>query len=114
MKRYMLAAVLIVILPSAARAQRTGPVEWFPGGTYDPSIPVPRDFLGYEIGDDYTYHHQMKAYMEGEAYYGHIGETKAVGVKLRFLETLREKSRDPKIREESRKRMRSWDQSKFL
>ena len=57
---------------------------------------------------------QMKAYIEGEAYYGHIGETKAVGVKLRFLETLREKSRDPKIREESRKRMRAWDQSKFL
>jgi Zinc carboxypeptidase len=36
---------------------------WFPGSTYDPGIPTPKSVLGYEIGEYYTEHPQMTAYM---------------------------------------------------
>lgn len=36
--------------------------EFFPGGTYDGRITTPQDFLGYELGDRFTLHHQMVAY----------------------------------------------------
>jgi len=57
---------------------------------------------------------QMKNYIEGKTYYGHVGETRAVDARLTFLETLRKKSRDSKVREECQKKMREWDESKFL
>jgi hypothetical protein len=37
--------------------------EWLPGGEYDPAIPTPKQFLGYEIGDYLTDNHQMVAYI---------------------------------------------------
>lgn len=57
---------------------------------------------------------QMRDYIEGKAYYGHIGETRALDKRLRFLETLSKKSRDPRIREESKRKMKKWDESRFL
>ena len=57
---------------------------------------------------------QMKNYIEGKSYYGHVGETRAVDARLTFLETLGKKSRDPKVREECQRKMREWDESKFL
>lgn len=32
--------------------------------SYDPSIPSPKEFLGYELGEEYTFHHQVMAYFE--------------------------------------------------
>jgi len=57
---------------------------------------------------------QMKDYIEGKTYYGHIGETRAFDKRLRFLETLSRKSRDPRVREETERKMREWDESRFL
>ena len=38
---------------------------FFPqGGDFDPSIPTPQQFLGYEIGSRYTRHDQLVAYFE--------------------------------------------------
>lgn len=37
--------------------------EWLPGGTYDPAIPTPKQYFGYEIGDYLTDNLQMAAYI---------------------------------------------------
>jgi hypothetical protein len=42
---------------------RAQPREWWPGTTYDPAVPTPRSVLGYDIGDYWTEHEQMTAYM---------------------------------------------------
>jgi hypothetical protein len=35
-----------------------------PFGAFSQSVPSPKDFLGYEIGEAFTYHHKMVAYFE--------------------------------------------------
>ena len=67
MRRILLVSALLMILPLGAATQAQESFNWYPGGTYDPSIPTPQAFLGYEIGSDYTWFHQMKSYMEAVA-----------------------------------------------
>ncbi len=57
---------------------------------------------------------QMKNYVEGKIYYGHVGESRAVDARLTFLETLRKKTIDARVKEECQRKMRAWDESKFL
>jgi len=57
----------IALFAGPVAGQTTGGFDWFPGGTYDPSIPTPSSFLGYTIGDDFTPHHRLQAYMEAVA-----------------------------------------------
>jgi hypothetical protein len=57
---------------------------------------------------------QMRNYIEGKAYYGHLGETAAIGEGLRFLETLMKRSKNPDIKEQCRKKIKVWNESKFL
>ncbi len=62
-------ALAWVLLPAgAAEAQRTSsaPTAWYfpPGEVFDPSIPSPEDFLGYEIGFVHTRHDRIVAYMQ--------------------------------------------------
>ncbi len=65
MRRYTVTLVLLImVLPRGTWAQTPEHFEWFPGGTYDSSIPTPESFLGYQVGSAYTFHNQMKAYME--------------------------------------------------
>jgi hypothetical protein len=64
-----LALALAVLLPAGdAHAQRTSsaPTAWyFPAGeSFDPSIPSPEAFLGYEIGFVHTRHDRIVAYMQ--------------------------------------------------
>lgn len=60
MRRVLAAAcLLIATAPLGARQSR----EWWPGTTYDPSVPAPTSVLGYDIGDYWTDHGQMLAYM---------------------------------------------------
>jgi len=67
MKRLLVSTALILSLYPAAALGQGREFQWFPGGTYDPSIPTPASFLGYEIGDDFTPHHRLQAYMEAVA-----------------------------------------------
>lgn len=67
MKKALSTLIVLLFLPVCAQAQTIEPFEWYPDGTYDSSIPTPWDFLGYQIGDDYTWHHEMKAYLEAVA-----------------------------------------------
>jgi len=57
---------------------------------------------------------QMKMYLEGKPHYDNIGEQDAVRKRLEFLEALAKRSTDPSVKEECEKRLRLWDESKFL
>lgn len=37
--------------------------EFLPGGTYNPDIPSPKDFLGYQLGSTFTRHDEMEKYI---------------------------------------------------
>ena len=67
MRLTLATAALLVTIQSGVTAQPVDTDEWFPGGTYNSSIPTPEAFLGYEIGSEFTYHHMLKAYMEAVA-----------------------------------------------
>ncbi len=55
------AALLLLLVTGTARAQSA---YFFPGEwNFDPSIPSPDAFLGYEIGTHHTRHDQIVAYM---------------------------------------------------
>jgi hypothetical protein len=38
--------------------------KFWPGGTYDPNIPTPESILGYQLGDHYSYYHEMVDYIK--------------------------------------------------
>ena len=58
-----LAAAVVTALLLSATSAAAQAREWWPGSTYDPKVPTPRSVLGYDIGDDYTEHGEMLAYM---------------------------------------------------
>lgn len=78
-RRAALALALVVGAGSTAEAQ----TEYFfgTGDTFDPSIPTPAEFLGYEIGSHHTRHDQIVAYirelarLSDRASYQEIGRT---------------------------------------
>lgn len=55
--------------------------------------------------------HQMKEYLEGELYYGGNAEKRSVTKRMEFLETLKEKSADQKIKEECERLLQMWKES---
>jgi hypothetical protein len=57
---------------------------------------------------------QMKNYIEGKTYYGHIGETLAVQERVRFLKELSKKTRNAKVKEDCIKRLKIREDSVFL
>jgi hypothetical protein len=61
------AAAVLILLPLLAGAQAGGAFEFFPQGTYEAAIPTPASFLGYQIGERFTFHSRMKAYLEAVA-----------------------------------------------
>ena len=68
MKRFLSTmALALFLLPMGAQGQTSASFDWFPGGTYDSSIPTPASFLGYSIGDDFTSHNKLQAYFEAVA-----------------------------------------------
>ncbi|MFC1500090.1 M14 family zinc carboxypeptidase [Candidatus Zixiibacteriota bacterium] len=67
MKKVLSTLIVLLMIPVCVQAQTIEPFEWYPDGTYNASIPTPWDFLGYQIGDDYTWHHDLLAYMEAVA-----------------------------------------------
>lgn len=55
-------AALFILFAISAQAQTS---YYFPdGGSFDPSIPTPEQFLGYPIGSHYTRHDQIVAYLK--------------------------------------------------
>jgi hypothetical protein len=64
----LLATALALLLPAGAHAQRTSsaPTAWyFPEGErFNPAIPSPEAFVGYEIGHVHTRHDRIVAYLQ--------------------------------------------------
>lgn len=59
--------LITVFLSISASAQLQDAVERFqfdPSVSYDNSIPSPTEYLGYELGTQYTFHHQVMSYFE--------------------------------------------------
>ncbi|MBT8396838.1 MAG: zinc carboxypeptidase, partial [Gemmatimonadetes bacterium] len=68
MKRiFTTVAMILPLVPGGIRGQTVEGFNWFPGGTYDSSVPTPASFLGYTIGDDFTPHHKLQAYLAAVA-----------------------------------------------
>jgi len=57
---------------------------------------------------------QMRDYIEGKTYYGHIGETRAAEARKKFLLKLEKKAKAPDIKEDCRKKIELWGESKYL
>jgi len=92
--------LLFFLVPLGVQGQD---FDWFPGGTYDPSVPTPASFLGYEIGDDFTPHHRLKAYLEAVAQASDRVEMGTYGVtnegRELFLLTITSPANRPRIEE---------------
>lgn len=57
---------------------------------------------------------QMKDYVEGKPYYGGKAEARAVEKRIKFLEALREKSKNRVIKKRCEEILKSWAESTFL
>ncbi|MFG6109975.1 M14 family zinc carboxypeptidase [Stenotrophomonas nematodicola] len=58
--RWLVGSLWLLAAPAFAQS-----AYFFPqGGDFDPSIPTPQQFLGYEIGSRYTRHDQLVAYFD--------------------------------------------------
>jgi hypothetical protein len=53
----------------------------------------------------------MKEYLEGELYYGGTAEKRSVEKRIQFLEVLKEKSQDEKVKEECARLLQMWEDS---
>lgn len=59
--------ILSLLISTNVFAQIQKAIDRFkfdPDVNYDASIPSPAEFLGYELGEEYTFHHQVMAYFE--------------------------------------------------
>ena len=63
MLKQRILSIFCVVLFCAGSSVSQDSFEWLPGGTYDPNIPTPKQFLGYEIGEYLTDNLQMVAYI---------------------------------------------------
>ncbi|MCH7782806.1 hypothetical protein IID62_07025 [candidate division KSB1 bacterium] len=57
----MLLFLLVTAFFSNSLAQNW---EFYPNGTYDSRITKPSEFLGYELGSRFTFHHQIVSYLK--------------------------------------------------
>ena len=55
--------------------------------------------------------HQMQEYLEGELYYGGNAEKRSVEKRIHFLEVLKEKSQDEKVKEDCARLLQMWEDS---
>lgn len=58
--------------------------------------------------------HHMKEYIEGELYYGGEAEERSIKKRIEFLEALKKKSRNKKIKKECEKLLKSWGENVLL
>jgi hypothetical protein len=61
------ALIFTLLFAVSATAQIQDAIDRFkfdPDVNYDSSIPSPKDYLGYELGAEYTFHYQVMGYLE--------------------------------------------------
>ena len=57
--------------------------------------------------------HHMKEYLGGELYYGGNAEKRSVDKRMEFLQALKEKTKDSKVKEECERLLEMWKDSSF-
>ena len=57
---------------------------------------------------------QMKEYLEGKLYYGGNAEKRLVEKRIQFLEVLKDRSLDEKVREECARLLQMWEDSSLV
>lgn len=57
---------------------------------------------------------QMSEYLMERRHYGHIGETLAINMRVRFLKRLRDRIRDPEVKAECERKLKLWDEGVLL
>lgn len=57
---------------------------------------------------------QMKAYLEGLPYYGHVGEFEATKIRIKFFKDLKKRSKDLEVQKRCEKIIKFWEESVFL
>jgi hypothetical protein len=57
---------------------------------------------------------QMKDFLEDKPYYGGSGEISAVNKRLEFLETLKNKSKEPNVKQRCEEILKNYAESTFL
>ena len=55
--------------------------------------------------------HHMKEYIDGELYYGGASEKRTIQKRIEFLELLKTKTKDSKVREECERLLEMWRES---
>ena len=55
--------------------------------------------------------HHMKEYLEGDLYYGGAAEKRSIEKRIEFLKLLKEKSKDPNVKEECERLLEMWRDS---
>lgn len=58
--------------------------------------------------------HHMKEYLEGELYYGGNAEKRSVEKRIKFLEVLKNKSKDESVKEECSRLLQMWEDSSVI
>jgi hypothetical protein len=56
----------------------------------------------------------MKEYLEGKLYYGGEAEKRSVEKRIKFLNVLKEKTRENKVKEECERLLKLWDESSLV
>ena len=81
MKNFIIAFLLLFTINSFAQND-----YFFPTNTqFDPNIPTPEQFLGYEIGDFHTRHDRMVSYMEKLAEVSDKAHFQTIGYTLSLI-----------------------------
>ncbi len=55
--------------------------------------------------------HHMKEYIDGELYYGGASEKRTVQKRIEFLDLLKDKTADPKVKEECERLLEMWHEN---
>jgi hypothetical protein len=71
------------------------------------AVDNPVDAASLFIQKAYT----MKEYLDGELYYGGNAEKRSVAKRIEFLQTLKEKSSQPAVKEECQRQLTMWEES---
>ena len=71
------------------------------------AVENPVDFASLFVQKAY----HMKEYLEGELYYGGNAEKRSVTKRIEFLQVLKEKSSDKKVKEECDRLLEMWNES---
>lgn len=57
---------------------------------------------------------QMKEFLEGKIYYGGAAEARSIEKRVEFLETLKQKSKNPNVKVDCEKSLKQWAESTFV